>query len=622
MITVLFADLSGFTRITERLDPEAVHQLVASCLEPLAECAIRWGGHVDKFIGDSVMALFGVPEGHEDEPERAVRAALDMQRTLKAWSPADHYSPDLDDEVRPRLSVGINTGPVVTGLLSAGSACDYTALGDVVNVASRLESASEPGEILVGEKTWRETRDVFEFDEGEVMEVPGRAEPVRVRRIMGVRGGRRGGPSAADRTRPLVGRSEELERLRTAWAAAREGETVRLLVVGEPGVGKTRLLEELVATEGLGDEDVGHAVARAHAARRPWELAARMVSELHGLPPDAAPEEAAGRVIAAGPGGGSDEERDALAAVLAGEAEEPADAGADDRAAALARALSGPDGPPRLLLLENLHWADRPTLGWLAAGAPGISGPRLLVAITRPPLPRESGLLEVIDGPLPRLDLEPLDPEESRTLLGSILGDHELPDAFVERVLGRAEGNPFFLEDLLSTLDRRGVIERRDESWRLVEEPERLGVPDGVESLLSTRMDALPSTTKRLLQCASVVGRRFWADLLADELLGRPVDEDLERLRAAGMIRPAADPWLAGEGEHLFEHVLLREVAYGTLLRSVRADLHGAVAAWLEERPAGEVPGYHRLVARHWARSDRPDRAEAHRAEAGEAERA
>lgn len=621
VVTVLFADLSGFTRITERLDPEAVHELVASCLEPLADCAIRWGGHVDKFIGDSVMALFGVPEGHENEPERAVRAALEMHRTLAAWSPADRHSLELTEESRPKLSVGINTGPVVTGLLSAGSACDYTALGDVVNVASRLESACEPGGVLVGDRTWRETRDVFEFDEGEVMEVPGRGEPVRVRRVLGERGGRRGDPSAADRARPLVGRGRELERLRAAWASAREGETERVLVVGEPGVGKTRLLEELVASEGLGDEDVGHAVARAHGRRRPWELAASLVTELHGLPRDAAPEDGAEEVAAGHPGGWSGEERRDLTSALAGE--EPPDGGDDaPRAAVLAKALGEPDGPPRLLLLDNLHWADRPTLDWLAAGAPGLSGPRLLVAVTRPPLPHETGLRDVLHGPLPRLDVEPLGPEESRTLLGSILGDHDLPEAFVDRVLGRTKGNPFFLEDLLASLDRRGAVERRDGRWRLVEEPERLGVPDGVESLLSTRMDALPPTTKRLLQCASVVGRRFWAGLLADELLERPVDEDLERLMAAGMIRPASDPRIPTEREYVFEHVLLREVAYETLLRSVRAELHGSVASWLEELPADAVAGYHALAAYHWQRSEEPGRAEAHRAARAGAEEA
>lgn len=612
IITVLFADLSGFTRITERLDPEAVHELAASCLEPLAECAVRWGGHVDKFIGDSVMALFGVPEGHEDEPERAVRAALEMQRTLEAWSPDDRHALELADGARPRLGVGINTGPVVTGLLSAGSACDYTALGDVVNVASRLESACEPGQILVGEKTWRETREVFEFDEGEVMEVPGREEPVRARRVLGERSGRRTGPAAGDRARPLVARRDELHRLREAWAAARRGDGRALLVAGEPGVGKTRLVEELIAVEGLEEDQVVRGDLRARAAGRAWEVATGLAADLHGLPRDASPEEAATAVARDRPEAWGEDEVAALAAAFDGEGEEDG----RDAAAAVAKALSGRGDPPRLLLMEDLRRSDRATLGWLAAGAPGLEGARLLLAATRPPLPRESELAAVLSGPLPRVELGPLDVEESRTLLETLLGDHRLPDVFLDRVLRRAEGNPFYLEETLEALARRGVVEREEGSWRLVAEPDRLGVPDGVESLLSTRMDALPSSTKRLLQCASVAGRRFWGDLLAGELLERPVAEDLARLREAGMIRRAREPRIPGEREHVFEHELLREVAYGTLLRSVRADLHASVAAWLEERPDAGIRGYHGTVARHWERADEPARAAAHREEA------
>lgn len=624
VITVLFADLSGFTRITEKLDPEAVHELARSCLEPLAECAIRWGGHVDKFIGDSVMALFGVPEGHEDEPERAVRAALEMQRTLEAWSPDERHAPELAGEARPRLGVGINTGPVVTGLLSAGSACDYTALGDVVNVASRLESACEPGEVLVGEKTWRETRDVFEFDEGEVMEVPGRREPVRARRVLGEKSVRPGGPVAGGRARPLVDRREELGRLRRAWGAAREGEATTLLVAGEPGVGKTRLVEELVAVEGLEAGQVARVGPGARAAHRPWELAAGLAAALHGLPRGTPPEEAAAAVAGERSGAWSEAEVTALAEVFAGRGgdgpvEGAGEGAGDEASAAVARALSGPGGPPRLLLMEDLHRADRSTLGWLAEGAPGLEGARLLLALARPPLPRQTGLAAVLAGPLPRLDVEPLDDRDARTLLETLLGDHRLPDDLLDRVLRRAEGNPFYLEETLEALSDRGAIEREEGSWRLAAGPDRpgaAGVPDGVESLLSTRMDALPSSTKRLLQCASVAGRRFWGDLLADELLERPVEEDLRRLREAGMIRTAREPRIPGEREHVFEHVLLREVAYGTLLRSVRAELHGSVAAWLEERPDAGIRGYHRTVARHWERAGEPGRAAAHREEA------
>lgn len=642
IVTVLFADLSGFTPLTEHLDPEEVRQLVTEVLEPLCDCVTRWGGFVDKFIGDCVMALFGAPVALENEAESALRAALDMQdavagRGLAVRAPAqgrgrapggetgraatDQASGEARYSYDPQLSIGVNTGPVVTGVFTGGGARDYTAVGDVVNVAARLQGACEAGEILVGEETYREARHAFEFGEPEVLELKGRGEPVRARNLTGRRERRLGTRGFQGRQVPLVGRQEELDALRNLWGRAAAGRFQRSVLVGPPGIGKTRLVEALAESEGL---DPGHLVrgrSYPYAAATPWETVTEMLRRLFGLSPQLSSEEAVSAVISHDTRFWTPQERAALAIAFGGEAERTGELGSVDAAerrqrvvdAAVRAVEAGVRSGPRLLVAEDLHWADRASLHFFQALEGRMPDqPALAILVTRPPLPPQQRLAELLEAATSTVELLPLSAEESRQLVEAALGRHELPEALMEELVAHAGGNPLFIEEALKTLQQDGVISEEEGVWRAAVEGVDLEIPDSVESVLSSRIDGLHAPTKRVLQFASIVGRRFWSGVLADALAGRPVEQELAELSRGEFVRRHEESLIEGEREFAFQHLLLQEVAYEGLLHTSRRELHGDVARWLEARlPEGD-PEYAEWLAYHYERSNRPVRAASH----------
>lgn len=630
VITVLFADLSGFTTLTETLDPEEVHGLIASCLRPLCECVTRWGGFVDKFIGDCVMALFGAPVAYENEPERAIRAALDMQSALREWSEGSEGGSSVGavdgpgggtaagSRSRLRLSIGVNTGPVVTGLFSGGGARDYTAIGDTVNVASRLQSVAEPGEILVGSASYEQTKHVFDFGPERVLHVKGRAEPVRARRVLGLRAERGEIRGFRGRRARLVGREPELARLRQEWQRAVGGEFRPVVVVGPSGIGKTRLVEELARREGLEREEIARGRCYPYARATPWEPLAELLQDLHGLPASLDGTTAAGQIAARVPGTWTREDVAALAAALGGSqaASEMTELGHEERGAGVtavvARALWTPPDRPRLLVVEDLHWADRTSLEFLGrAGEFEVEGPILLALVTRPPLAGERLLWGLLEGTPTRIDLAPLSETAAGELVDELLGDHRLPSELLTLILQRAAGNPLFLEEILKALVERGDLAAVEGVWRVGREIDvsSVAVPESIETVLSTRIDQLDSSARRVLQYAAIVGRRFWSEAVAEALARHPVDRELTDLVDGRLVRPEAESAIPDSREFAFEHLLLQEVAYDGLLRGLRAEMHAAVAGWLESRLGSGAGEAGEWIAYHWERSDDPARA-------------
>ncbi|MFQ5889508.1 MAG: adenylate/guanylate cyclase domain-containing protein [Gemmatimonadota bacterium] len=619
VITVMFADLSGFTPLTERLDAEEVHALIASFLHPLCDCVTRWGGFVDKFIGDCVMSLFGAPLAYENEPERAVRAALDMHAALHRWAEEGGPGGAKIDPSSLQLSIGINTGPVVTGLFSGGGARDYTAIGDTVNVASRLQGVCAPGQILVGPDTYEQTKHVFEYGGAQLLRVKGRREPVGARYVVGLRAERGEVRGFRGRRIPLVGRARELEELRERWRSASQGRFELCVLSGAPGIGKSRLLEELVRVEGLEPEEVATSRCYPYARSTPWEPVAELIRDLHGLPPDCPAAEAAAAIVHGTPGDWLPDDAAVLAVVLGGSAEgvpRLEDQGPEERlaslAGAVARALGTSEAGPRLLIAEDLHWADRTTLEFLHR-VPDleIPGPMLMVLVTRPPVPGERLIARLLDRIEARVELGPLPQEVSRELIDALLGFHRLPDELVRLIVERGDGNPLFIEEILKSLVERGDLRLEGGVWRTSLDGRSLGaqVPDSIETLMSTRIDQLDQSTKRVLQYAAIVGRRFWSGVVADVMARKPVDRELDDLVESHFVRPESDSLVSGDKEFMFEHLLLQEVAYDGLLRGLRAQLHGAVAAWLEEHLADRSPEYDDWVAYHHERSKEPGRA-------------
>ena len=617
VVSILFADLSGYTQLSEQLDAEEVHRLILDCLDRLSTCIARWGGYVDKFIGDCVMALFGAPVAYENEPERALRAALDMQEALRDWAQEHSHAFGEEGEFRPQLRIGINTGPVVTGLFAGGGALNYTAVGDAVNVASRLENQCEPGRILADATTCDQTSHLFEFDDERVFDLKGRRESVRARHVIKAKPERGRARGFEARRVPLIGRSAELARLQEQWQRARGGEFQLCLVTGPAGIGKSRLLEELVDSEEGAADHVAVGRSYPYASSTPWEPIAELIRSKHNLPVDLTPKRAAAKIISSSTSTWTPQLEAGLAIALGSPVSEvgelqgysPTERQELIRGAAVQSLASDPDSP-RLLVLEDLHWADQTTLEALCR-LPELElpGPVMVILISRPPLPNETALACLLEAVSDRIDLQPLAREDSRRLANGLLEPHELPGHFLDRIAERAEGIPLFLEELLKSLIAGKAIHQEEGVWKAEGSLDDVHVPDTIESVLSTRIDALDQSAKSVLQYAAIVGRRFWNGVLADALVQRPVDRELATLLDGAFVRALPFSTVSGDKEFLFEHLLLQEVAYEGMLRRLRAELHGAVAEWLERRLGEQATEYAEWIAFHHERSNQPDRA-------------
>ena len=602
-VTVLFADLSGYTAVAERMDPEAVKALVDRTLRRLGSEVERFGGTVDKYIGDNVMALFGAPVAHEDDEERAVRAALQMQQAM------EEINQGLPGGTTFALTVGINTGEVLAG--SVGD--DYTVTGDTVNVASRLQTASRPGAVTVGERTMRATQDAVRYEPLEPLELRGRMERVpawEAVELVSEHVVRRASP--ADRA-PLVGREYELGVLESLFErVVREGRAHLVTLVGEAGVGKSRLLRELgtrAAAGALAEVRVGRCLPYGSSVVY-WALGEVVRAEAGIVDTDVADEAWAKLCAYVGdlldgpdPAGDSAERRAAVIARSLGLEAPPelAPAETEDpermREAFFSALRSVIDASarrrPLVLAFEDIHWADDGMLDAIEHLAQWVQAPLLVVCLAR------DDLLDRREGwgsgrrNATQLFLEPLTAEHSRELVAGLLREDGGPDpSLVPLVAERSGGNPLFAEEMVRRL--------AEEDTEAVDE-----LPDTVQAVLAARLDALEPFERRVVQQAAVVGRTFWEGSLAPlaEAEGRDLGRTLESLQEKDILAAAAEGLLAGERELAFKHVLIRDVAYGMLPKSVRCRKHFEVGRFIEERAGDRTDEVVALLAEHYGRA-------------------
>jgi class 3 adenylate cyclase/tetratricopeptide (TPR) repeat protein len=587
-VTVLFADLVGFSTLAEHMDPEELRTVMTETFAELTAEVEAREGVVEKFIGDAVMAIFGAPKAHEDDPDRATETALRMleiaeQRSAGVPAPL-------------QLRIGINSGLVVSGTVGDGTQAGV--MGDAVNTAARLQQAAEPGEVMVSASVWRRVRERYDGEHIGPLEVKGREQPVDAYRVVG--------PRRPDvrRLAPFVGRAAELALLDLLWSSVVKGNTHVVSVVGEPGVGKSRLLSEFAPRDGGLDIRIACGGERAFG---PFlELIERI---LGGTPKDL--EELAERAEEMG----VDEEVAPLLGALLGLAGGPPVVQMADEqkkrqvfAGVWQFLRAVPGGRPALLVLDDVHWADRSSLDLLGFLLERLGGsPLMLVLAYRPGF-------EQVDRVAFRAShtgvrLEPLSPEESVAMARGFLGVRELP-ADLERLVGmRAEGNPFFVEELIQALLELGSLAVVDGTAVLAKV--EVDVPDTVQGTILARMDRLEPKERSLLQHAAVIGRSFSTDLLAavmgEEDLGGSLDE---LVRAQLLLAQGPDQWT-------FKHALIQEVTYETLLLRQRRELHAKVARALESR-AGDDPANLELLAEHFARADATEEARRYALAAGD----
>ena len=612
---MLFADLSGYTAVSERMDPERVKALVDGALKRLAEEVERFGGTVDKFIGDNVMALFGAPVAHEDDAERAVRAGLGMQHAMGEINEqlAETHGVTL------ALRVGVNSGEVVAGAMGDG----YTVVGDTVNVAARLQGAAERGSVTVGERTMRASARAIAYRELPPLQLKGKDEPVPAWEATAVAAARPGRPGRATRS-PLVGRTHELGLLESlAERVARERRPHLVTVVGEAGVGKSRLLTELERRVGGRPDAPAFRTGRCPAygsAVVYWALGEVLREEFEIDDSDSA--EIAWRKLAdgvearLGDAAGADEatrQAATLARLLGiGSSQAPELAADDDPqrmrdsffAAVRAVVEATAESRPLVVAFEDIHWADDGMLDLIEHLAQWVRAPLLLLCLTRDELlERRPGW-----GSAPRnatsLGLEPLTGDEIVELVSRLLSASD-GDAAVSLVAERSEGNPLFAEEMVQRLAEGGADGE---------------LPDTVQGVLAARLDSLPAFERRLVQHASVSGRTFWPGSLASiaQEEGADLAAALRSLQDKELVVPSrGGGGISGEREFAFKHVLIRDVAYGMLPKATRAQRHFEVARYVEERAGDRSDEVVALLAEHYgsaaslaeeSRLDRPVR--------------
>ncbi|MGD2105519.1 MAG: adenylate/guanylate cyclase domain-containing protein, partial [Anaerolineae bacterium] len=620
MVTILFSDIQGSTRMAENLDPEEVMEVMNGAFDVLIEPIVRHEGTVARLMGDAVLAFFGAPIAHEDDAERACRAALEIVEGAKTYAEKLERERGIDGF---NVRVGINTGRVVVGEVGSDLRVEYTAMGDAVNLAARMEQNAPPGGILITHDTYRHVRGVFDVRACPPLKVRGRSEPIQSYVVQ------RAKPQAFRKSLHgvegvevrMVGREAELLFLKNAFLdAIEESETRVITVVGEAGVGKSRLLNEFDAWSELHPERFWYFKGRASSdtERVPYGVWRDLfASRFEILASDSAtvalakfregmadilePDRAdlVGQLVGFEFGkAGSEAVKKLLGSSRFGELAQ----------AYLFKYVKGMlQGLPVLMLLEDLHWADDSSLDLLASLAEGIPQERLLIVGTaRPTLfERRSHWAEGLAA-CSQLDLRPLSRRITRGLVNEILRKaEEVPEALVELVVEVAEGSPFYVEELIKMLVEDGVITAGPETWaveagRLVD----IRVPPTLLGILQARLDRLPHAEKVVLQRASVIGQVFWdgavEQLTKDLTSERKVISLLERLRKRELVYRRERSSFADDEEYTFKHGLLRDVAYGTLLKKSRRDYHGEVAKWLEVNAGERIGEYLSLIARHW----------------------
>ncbi len=609
--TVLFADLSGYTAVAERMDPEAVKSFTDRAVLRLGQEVVRYGGTVDKYIGDNVMAVFGAPVAHEDDPERAVRAGLAMQGAMGEINKEIEAAAGVTFSLR----VGVNSGEVLAGQVGDG----YTVIGDSVNVAARLQAAARPGSVTVGEITHRLTRGTIEYDELEPLSLKGKSEPVpawEAVRLLVSGTGTRGARVAA----PMIGRDDESSLLVSLFDRVVTEQRPHLVtVIGQAGVGKSRLLRDLAVQLAEREQKaafrVGHCPAYGaglaywalgEIVRGQFEIVDTDDSELawakllHGIESVISDEQ-------------TDESPERLAATLA----RPLGIEPPGRHAAVA---GGPDAEdpqqmrdrlfsatrslveaasrrwPAVIAIEDIHWADEGMLDLIEYLARWVRGPALIACMAR------DELLDRRPGwgggrrNATTIALEPLTPDETRDLVTALLPKSNGGSAggaeLVPQVAERSAGNPLFAEEMVNRIREGGSKDVQT-------------LPETVHAVLAARLDSLSVPERRVLQHASVVGQTFWGGSLSGVEVeeGIHLDSALASLEEKDMVVSSAGSRLAGEHEYAFKHVLIRDVAYSTLPKAVRARKHADVGAFIEDLAADRSEGVVAMVADHYRRA-------------------
>ena len=603
-VTVLFADVKGSMALQEDLDPEEWHGVMHGFMRILIDGVHRFEGTVDKFTGDGVMALFGAPVAHEDHARRACYAALHLADAIARYADDLRRTKGMNFHVR----LGLNSGEVIVGEIGDDSHMEYTAVGHTVGLAQRMEALAEPGRAYITEHTAKLVRGYFRLRDLGAFAVKGARDPVPVFVLEGVGELRTAYEVARSRgLSRLVGRSEEIAVLESALAQASQGHCRVVGVVGEAGVGKSRLCEEFAQSCQARGLRVHRAHGVSHGRNLPLLPAIEFLRQYFGITdsdsPQGAREKAAGRLLLYGLLDPDSEELPILFDFLeVADPERPPPQMAPEarlrRLFTLIRRIiqRRSEREAVVILLEDLHWFDPASEEFIELLVESYPGTRTLVVMNFRP---EFGAAWMDRSYYLHLPLAALGPGAVAELLQNLLGTHPSLERLPGHILERTGGNPFFVEEVVRTLIEEGALEGSPAAYRLTRPPDDLRVPATVQSLLSARIDRLPVQAKHVLQTAAVVGRTFSEPVLrrVTELLEDDLASSLHTLCSAEFLHEEA---LYPVAEYRFWHPLTQEVAYGSLLGKRRCRIHAAVAGALATVEPDRADERAALLAQHW----------------------
>lgn len=610
IITMLFCDVKGSTAAAEQLDPEEWTEIINGAFERMIRPIYKYEGIVPRLMGDAILAFFGAPIAHEDDPQRAVLAGLEIQQNIKPYA----------EEIRKRygvsfaLRVGINTGLVVVGEVGSDLRMEYTAMGDAINLAARMEQTAAPGTVQLSEETYKLVASFLEVEALGGIEVKGKSAPVNAYRVLSIKkmpGQARG---LEGLTSPLVGREAELSALEAYLAALLEGQGAVVTVLGEAGLGKSSLVAAAHQKTETGSVTWLEAHALSYAQSISYFSWRQVIRASIGAREADSPADVRDKLgytceRYALPGG----DIPFLEAMLAVESQASRDEVMGVQGDALLQRITeatrgylcaAARETPLAIAFDDLHWMDEASQTLLTNLVDLVQeAPVLFVCLTRPE--KDSPAWEFtrrIQRDLPAcsrlIELSPFSNETTNTLLVNLLGRRDLPKSLYDQIAEKAEGNPFFVEEIIRSLIETGQIVRENGDWRAAGGQTKISLPKTLSGVLSARIDRLPEATKQILHFASVIGRSFDLNTLsALSSLGNRMAEQVQKLEQAGLVQQATS---GADTDYTFRHVLTQEAAYHSILLKRRRELHARVGEYLETNYPDRLAEYAPLLAHHF----------------------
>ena len=629
--TVMFADISGFTAMSEKMDPEQVTCTMNDCFFMMEECIEKHGGTIDKFIGDCVMVLFGIPKALEDAPQKAVNTAIELRNRLHKFNGDKNLSIPLD------IHIGINTGPVVAGMVGGEKRQDYTVMGDAVNLASRLEGASQVGQILVGPATYKATKHGFQYKTLQPITLKGKAEPVPVYELLSVKETLSRVQPGVDRmiSSAMVGRDTELNKLEFQIMKAINGEGSIVNVIGEAGIGKSRLIAELKNRDVMKRVTLLEGWAISMGANlgyhliidllKNWaqiteddsEVAAftKLESAIRTTYPEALGEilpfvatlmgiKLVGRYVERIKG----IEGEALEKLILKNVRD--------------LITRGTQRAPLVAILEDLHWADTSSIELMESLFRLAAKEQIVFINVFRPGYAETGdrIIKTIQENYPakytEIMLQPLDEKQTETLITNLLNIKGFPHKLKDQIIQRAGGNPYFIEEVVRSFIDEGAVVMKESGFEVTDRLSSMSIPRTINEVLMARIDRLDQKTRDLVKTASVIGRNFFYRILAE--VARTIEDIDNRLEYLEEIQLIRERKRMEELEYLFKHALAQEVAYDSILVQRRKELHKSVADSIEKVFNQRLHEFYGMLAYHYSQAEDLDKTEEYLIKAGE----